>query len=480
MPYIYRKPTYMRYLYILLFCFSFLFSNHLFSSHARAGEVCIEYLGNKTIKAKIFTYTKIVGANPGADKDQVSLNWGDGTNSLFTRVNGPINMNGFPNGEDIGNNIKKNIYEGTSHPYSGNAPFYVVSFADSLRNGNIININSGSSDGVVFYIEDTLFSSVFSLQNHSPVLLYPPIDFANVGYVFSHNPVAFDAEGDSLSFEILPPKQALGTDVPAYQYPNQLMPGANNVFSVNSLTGHLTWTVPQMSGIFNVAVQMREFRNGVLLSTMVRDYQIIVGKDSIYPPESNGFSMDTTIQSGQSLQLTYHTSVKDTAANLTLSCFGGPLQFLDSAAIFSTNKIRADSIDGFFSWTPSRNQFSKIQYYYFAVQSLYSTSSSLYPLTTLKSFRVRVVDPLFNGVEDAEEIQMGLYPNPATDFIDVLFPDNTQRAIVVKDILGSTVFQANTSNSTFQINTTQLSSGQYFITTTSEGGSSTSKLFYKQ
>ncbi len=324
----------MKRLCILFFCCSFLTSNRSSASHLRAGEICIEYLGNYTIKAKIHTYTKIVGANPGADKDQVVLNWGDGASTIFTRVNGSINVNGFPDGEDIGNNIKKNVYEGTSHTYSGNSPFYVISYSDSLRNNNIININGGSSDGTVFYIEDTLFSSVFSIQNHSPVLLYPPIDFANVGYVFSHNPVAFDAEGDSLSFELIPPKQSLGTDVPAYQYPNQLMPGTNNLFSVNSLTGHLTWTVPQMSGIFNVAVLMREFRNGVLLSTMIRDYQIIVENGGINPPDLNGFALDTTIQSRQELQLTYHTSVNDATANLNLTCCGGPLQFIDSAAIF--------------------------------------------------------------------------------------------------------------------------------------------------
>ena len=63
MPYIYLKPTHMQCLYIFLFCFTLFFSNQLSASHARAGEVCIEYLGNHTVKAKIYTYTKIVGAN---------------------------------------------------------------------------------------------------------------------------------------------------------------------------------------------------------------------------------------------------------------------------------------------------------------------------------------------------------------------------------------------------------------------------------
>ena len=114
------------------------------ASHVRAGEIYYQVTAPFTIKATIATYTKIVGANPGADKDQLSLNWGDGSSSVATRINGPINGDGFPNGEDIGNNIKRNYYV-TTHVYAGVPPapnnFYLITCADSLRNNNILNIS---------------------------------------------------------------------------------------------------------------------------------------------------------------------------------------------------------------------------------------------------------------------------------------------------------------------------------------------------
>ena len=53
---------------------------------------------------------------------------------------------------------------------------------------------------VPFYIEDTLkFFDIPSLgYNNSPVLLNPPIDFANINDTFYHNPSAYDMDGDSL------------------------------------------------------------------------------------------------------------------------------------------------------------------------------------------------------------------------------------------------------------------------------------------
>lgn len=126
-------------------------------------------------------------------------------------------INGGGNGVPIGNNIKYNIYE-ISHSYS--APFnYVFSMQDPNRIDEIINIQLGNSVDIPFFIEDTIFfrDPQFFGFNSSPILLQPPIDFANVGYTFIHNPNAFDPDGDSLHFQLIPPKQNPFNDVPFYQ-----------------------------------------------------------------------------------------------------------------------------------------------------------------------------------------------------------------------------------------------------------------------
>ena len=38
----------------------------------------------------------------------------------------------------------------------------------------------------------------------SPVLLNPPYDKAALGYIFIHNPAAYDPDGDSLSYGLTP------------------------------------------------------------------------------------------------------------------------------------------------------------------------------------------------------------------------------------------------------------------------------------
>ena len=111
--------------------------------------------------------------------------------------------------------------------------------------------------------------------NNSPVLLNPPIDFANINDTFYHNPSAYDMDGDSLFFRLIPPKQNVLSAVPAYQYPNQIIPGANNRFNINSATGELLWGTPQRVGIYNIAILVEEYRNSILLGTLIRDMQIL-------------------------------------------------------------------------------------------------------------------------------------------------------------------------------------------------------------
>ena len=83
---------------------------------------------------------------------------------------------------------------------------------DPNRIDEIINIGvDGNSVNIEFYIQDTIFfrDPQFFGVNSSPVLLQPPIDFANVGYTFIHNPLAYDEDGDSLHFELITPLRAV-------------------------------------------------------------------------------------------------------------------------------------------------------------------------------------------------------------------------------------------------------------------------------
>ena len=171
----------------------------LYATHNRAGEITYQSspLAGEPYRYifTITTYTKIQGGGAAsADRDSLDINFGDGTPiTQAPRTNGNNNE-----GEAVGNNIKKNIYMIT-HTYP--APFdYVVSVRDPNRIDNVINIQLGNSVDIPFFLQDTIFfrDPQFFGFNSSPILLQPPIDYANIGYTFIHNPNAFDIDGDSL------------------------------------------------------------------------------------------------------------------------------------------------------------------------------------------------------------------------------------------------------------------------------------------
>ncbi len=371
-----------------------LFPTSSEASHIRAGEIYYEVVAPFTIRATVVTYAKITGINPGADRDQIPVNWGDGSSSIADRVNGPPNTStGHPHfGDDIGNNVKKNIYVAT-HVYPGIPPppnnYFIISAADSLRNNGIVNINNGASDGVIFYVEDTLkFPNDLSNIgfNSSPVLLNPPIDYGNVGDTFYHNPLAYDPDGDSLIYVLIPPKQSLGVNVPVYQYPNEIVPGPNNLVSLNRFTGEFIWATPRMAGIYNIAILIFEYRNGVCMGTMVRDMQIIIDNKNNRPPQIADVH-DTCVRARDFLQINVTATDPDVGQSVKLTGNGGPMQVTNSPATFPA--VNGNPVSGIFQWQTLCEHIQKQIYtVVFKAEDNYST-----PLVDMETWLIDVIAP---------------------------------------------------------------------------------------
>ena len=265
------------------------------ATHNRAGEIRVEQTGPLSVRATITTYTAFQGNSQDADRPILTLAWGDGSFSMVERVNGPVN-DSIPNGERIDDNIKINIYVAT-HTYSGTGR-YVLGVQDPNRVDNIVNINNGGSVDVRFYIRTVfaLFDQTFQGPNSTPRLLQAPIDEGCVGQVFTHNPNAFDPDGDSLAYRLGVPAQAEGVPVVNYQLPSEFGGNGPNVFSLDQNTGTITWATPQRSGDYNVVLQIISYRRGQPIDTTVRDMQITIRSCDNLPPEievANDFCLVT-------------------------------------------------------------------------------------------------------------------------------------------------------------------------------------------
>ena len=259
-------------------------SQSAFATHNRAGEIRVEQLNGFTVRATVVTYTAFQGNSNDADRDSVLIAWGDGTEEWVIRSNGP-QVDGFPNGERLADNIKKNIYEAT-HTYSGRGQ-YIIGMQDPNRVDNIRNINNGGSTEVRFYIRTvfTFLDANFQGPNSTPELLQPPIDDGCVGQRFTHNPNAFDPDGDSLSYRLGTPLQAEGIPVPNYQSPSEFGGlGGPSFFTINETTGTLSWDSPRRAGDYNAVILIISYRNGLPIDTTTRDMQISIKECDNIPP----------------------------------------------------------------------------------------------------------------------------------------------------------------------------------------------------
>ncbi len=364
------------------------------ATHNRAGEITIRQTGDLTIEATVTTYTKT--SSTQADRDSVLVYWGDGSAEYVYRVNGQ--------GTPLANNRKLNLYV-ASHTYPGRAT-YNISMMDPNRNGGILNVNPPNSEGVPFYIEATytFLNPQFQGYNNTAVLLQPPIDFACVGKRYIHNPSAFDVDGDSLAFEFIIPLQDSGLNVPNYIHPPQIEPGPDNMMTLDPIRGDLVWDAPQIAGEYNIAFRINEYRGGVLISSFIRDMQILVLVCNNNPPEIKTIE-EICVVAGQLLEIPINISDPDTGQLVKVSGSGGPFEIQNNKAILDDGPggFQSPPFQATLIWTPNCQQIREQSYTVVikAVDNLLDTTG----LVDLFTIRIKVIGPppLGLAIENGDE-----------------------------------------------------------------------------
>lgn len=359
--------------------FSFLACLSVFSSfatHNRAGEITYKHTSGFTYQFTITTYTKVSGVSADADRTRLGIAWGDGTFDSLNRVSEIF----------LSLDIKQNKYIGI-HTYPG--PFtYVVGVSDPNRIENIINISN--SVAALFYLEDTvkILDPNIIGYNNSPQLLNPPIEYGNVGQLFTHNPNAFDPDGDSLSFFISSPLQSSGIPVAGYTPPNLIAPGPNNQISINQKTGELTWDAPQRAGIYNIVILIKEYRGGILIGTVIRDLQIIVDATNNIPPLLN-IPLQLCKVVSDTILFSANASDPNVSDKVTLSANGAPFLVTNSPATFTVSPP-ANPILGTFRWETNCTHLIKNDYLvvFNAVDDFNSP-----PLTNSQTLSIKLLAP---------------------------------------------------------------------------------------
>ena len=198
------------------------------ATHQRAAEITYAWLGGNSYEFTLTCYT-YTPSPAGLQRDSLYLDFGDGSGDYIPRVVL----------HDLGDNYTLNVYKAT-HNYAS-AGTYVVSMEDANRNYGVVNVPN--SVMVPMYIETELVVNPFLGYNNSVQLLNAPVDKGCVGKLYLHNPSAYDPDGDSLSYRLLPCKGTGGADIPGFTYPQ-----ASSTFDIDPLTGELHWENPVLQG----------------------------------------------------------------------------------------------------------------------------------------------------------------------------------------------------------------------------------------
>lgn len=347
----------------------------ILASHYRAGEITYTHISGTTYEVTVTIYTKTSSID--ADTDTITVYWGDGLKETLWRAT-PQNLS---------NDVRLSIYK-SQHTYPGPA-LYRLHVEDMYRNGGINNIPN--SDQISFFVESELLISPQEIGiNNSPILTYPPIDLANINQIFMHNPAAYDPDGDSLVYKLVTPRAQSGLEIPGYTLPSEHGAGPENNIELNPITGELIWDSPQQTGEYNIAIKIFEYRNGVPISSIVRDMQITVLNTNNTPPSLTPLD-DICIIAGENISERITASESNSFDEVTLSGAGGPfITEVNPATFIRVGNGGGNSITGEFNWDTECEHIRKNPY----TIVFRAEDNELYnPLATIETWNIIVSAP---------------------------------------------------------------------------------------
>ena len=379
------------------------------ATHVRAGEITAKRISGSSASAltyeiRLTAYFDIVNG-PGAAEAQndATITIGNVQSSGVSTVLKAPRILPIVN---IGNSTTMNIYIiRYTFPAAGQ---FRISFETDNRNNNVLNIGPPPTQNLNFYVSTILeINSNFGL-NQTPVLLNAPIDLAAVGQRYIHNPGAFDADGDSLSYRMFVPQRSTangaGTNLD-YVDPNRIgAPGTTEAgaspatFSLNSVTGDLIWDAPVTKGYYNVAFVVEEWRDGALIGQIVRDMQIIVEDANNKRPLLTPIP-DICVEAGTLINQVVNATDRD-GNRLTLTSNGGIYEStLISPALARFTVAQqgaAGAISGLLTWQTGCNHIRLEPYdVLFKVEDGPGTTNpaTFRKLVDITTLNIRVVGP---------------------------------------------------------------------------------------
>ncbi|MBI1223927.1 MAG: T9SS type B sorting domain-containing protein [Bacteroidetes bacterium] len=283
-----------------LFCVVLFFSMPLLSkaTHIVGGEITYTCLGNETYEIKFTIFRDCYNGQPWFDNPASIGIFDVESNMLVDEILIPLDptLNDTLN-PDLGSEcfvappnvcVHTTSYTVTkSLPYSDNG--YYLAYQRCCRNNTISNLINPENVGSTYSI--IIGPKALQECNSSPVFNnWPPL-YLCVNQPFAIDQSAIDPDGDSLVYRLCNPLTGADPMDPMPQPPNSppYMPvpwsppynvndqiGGSPAMAIDPVTGLLTGK-PNLIGQFVIGLCVDEYRNGELIGSKRRDYQVNIG-----------------------------------------------------------------------------------------------------------------------------------------------------------------------------------------------------------
>ncbi len=201
-------------------------------------------------------------------------------------------------------------------------PDWIFSYQVCCRNCAITTIQNPCAAGSNLYVEAGL-DMLAAPCNNSPEFANDPIAVVCVGQPFHYNPGIAEADGDSLAFELIPPKTGPGTQVSyqsGFSAASPLLTAGP--LTLDEATGELSFNPLQVqAGI--ITLRVNEYRQQQRIGSVMRDIQVYTVSCINSLPWAGGLNGTSSYSAdaypGEPLSLVIHTGDSDATGPLTVT-----------------------------------------------------------------------------------------------------------------------------------------------------------------
>ncbi len=372
--------------------------NEVQATHIRAGDITArkDTTANPNPRRFFFRMTIYTNRNSTAEDLVAIINTGAGGVTLEVPRKSV---------RQISPETDEEIFEWEyTYPSDGQFTTYWVG---ENRDNNILNM-AAPSDQRSFFIATTININSLRALNSTPVLTVQPIDDAVLFQRFTHNPGAYDADGDSLSFKLIAPQHRANpsgdiTVVPGYSLPSNTFQcttadgSAPAYFTMDVLTGQIEWNAPCVAGKYNIAFVVEEWRRGanggyVKIGEVIRDMRITVEDTKNKPPRIE--LRDTCVVAGTVLRSVIRATDPDgDLINLTIA--GGgivPPARVNNPATLTNIQQSPGLTTGTFQWATTCNDVRESPYQVvFRAEDIRADGAER--LADVQAWNIRVIGP---------------------------------------------------------------------------------------